>query len=131
MHCGVMSKHCDCLWLLNVIVICNVLYLCERPLNEIYCASAFSLGLNESMIGIHAFFSLFKRVISFYPFPTLCHSVMDYTLMLYAYAWNLMVSGFFYANVNDCNAVGKNPMFLHLMRNTQNTFLACLQCIMI
>ena len=105
MHCGVMSKHCDCLWLLNVIVICNVLYLCERPLNEIYCVTAFSLALNKSMIGFHAFFSLFERVISFYPFPTFCQSVMDYALKLYSYAWNSMVSGFFYVNENDCNAI--------------------------
>ena len=131
MHCGVMSKHCDCLWLLNMIMICNVLYLCVCPLNEIYCASAFSLPLNKSMIGFHAFFSLFERVISFYLFPTLCQSVMDYALKLYADAWNSMVSRFFYANVNDCNAVRENHMFLHLMRNTWNTFLACLQCVII
>ena len=131
MHCGVMSKHCDCLWLLNVIMICNVLYLCEGPLNEIYCASTFSLALNESVIGFHAFFSLFERLTGFYLFPILCQSVMDYALKLYSYAWNSMVSGFFYANMKDCNAVGKNRMFLHLMRNTRNTFLACLQCVII
>ena len=131
MHCGVMSKHCDCLWILNVIVICNVLYLCESPLNEIYCASAFSLDLNESVISFHAFFSLSKRVTGFYLFPTLCQSVMDYALKLYSYAWNSMVSGFFYANVKCCNAVWKNRMFPHLMRNTWNTFLACLQCVII
>ena len=124
MHCGVMSKHCECLWLLNVIMICNVLYLCECTLNEIYCAPTFSLGLNESMISFHAFFFLFKRMIGFYPFRTLCQSVMDYALKLYTYAWNSMVSGFFYANVNNCNAVGKNGIFLHLMRNTRNTLLA-------
>ena len=133
MHCGVISKHCDLLWLLNVIVfvICNVLYLCECPLNEIYCASAFSLVLNESVTGFHAFFSLFERVISFYPFPTLCQRVVDYAMKLYSYAWNSMVSGFFYVNMNDCNAIRKTHMLLHLMRNIWNTFLACLQCVII
>ena len=126
-----MSKHCDCLWILNVIVICNVLYLCESPLNEIYGAFAFSLDLNESVISFHAFFSLSERVTGFYLFPTLCQSVMEYALKLYSYAWNSMVSGFFYVSVKCCNAVGKNRMFPDLMRNTQNTFLACLQCVMI
>ena len=128
-----MSKPFNCLWLLNmtVFVICNVLYMCQCALDEICCASAFSLTLNKSVIAFHAFFSLFERVIGFYPFPTLYQSVVDYALKLSSYAWNLMVSGFFYMNMNDCNAIGKTHMFLHLMKNTWNIFLACLQCVII
>ena len=66
-----MSKPSEYFLLLKVILFAiGNTYLCKRPLNEIYCPSASSLHLNENVIGIHAFFSLFERVIGFYPFPT-------------------------------------------------------------
>ena len=87
--------NCDCLWILKVIVfmIYNTPCLCKYALKEICCASAFFLDSNESVIGIHAFYSLCERMTGFYPFPISCHSVMDYGFQFYSYTWNPSVSG--------------------------------------